>query len=124
VIELIGRLVRRSQRHRREAGRGATAAELAVALELPPLDVERTLKVARGMVSLEQPDEPRAPVVPEAPADGLTAREERVLCMRFGIRLEADPALERLGRQLLQTRKRVRQIERKNAIEPDEPTSS
>ncbi|MDH3474556.1 MAG: hypothetical protein OEM59_12755 [Rhodospirillales bacterium] len=124
MIELIGRLVRVSQRRRREAGRGASAAELADVLDLPPLDVERALKVARGMVSLEQPDDPRAAAVPEAAADGLTAREERVLCMRFGIRLEADPALERLGRQLLQTRKRVRALEQRAAREAKDPEPS
>ncbi len=125
MIEIIGKLVRTSQRMRREFGRGPSAAELAEQLELSLPKVEQALTVAKGMVSMErslaeQPDENAAA---DAGDQGLSPREERVLCMRFGIRLETDPGLERLGRQLLDTRKRIRDLEAKarSQAEDDEP---
>lgn len=124
MIEVISRLVRASQRLRREAGRGATSAELSEQIDLPLAEVEEAVRIAKGMVLLELPaDEQDAEEqeVAKPPAMGFSAREERVLCMRFGIRLESDPALERLGRQLLDTRQRVRELEAKVARDPDEP---
>lgn len=126
MIEVINKLVRASQLSRREAGRGANSAELAETLGLPLDEIEEALRIAKGMVLLELPpdeqeDEEREAAQP--PSEGFTAREERVLCMRFGIRLETDPGLERLGRQLINTRKRVRELEQRAAAEPedDEP---
>ena len=117
MIEIIGKLVRASQRMRREIGRGPSAAELAEQLELSLPKVEQALQVAKGMVSMEQslaePSEDDEAETAGAPDQGLSPREERVLCMRFGIRLESDPGLERLGRQLLDTRKRIRDLESK-----------
>ena len=43
----------------------------------------------------------------------LTAREERVLRMRFGIGMNTDHTLEEVGQQFSVTRERIRQIERK-----------
>ncbi|UAJ11067.1 sigma-70 family RNA polymerase sigma factor [Glacieibacterium megasporae] len=43
----------------------------------------------------------------------LTAREERILRMRFGIGLDRDHTLESVGREFEVTRERVRQIEAK-----------
>lgn len=127
MIDIINRLVRAGQTLRRENGRGASAAELAAALDLPQREVDAAIKVAKGMVLMELPaddqdDEMRNPS--GSPDGGFTAREERVLCMRFGIRLEIDPALERLGRQLLETRKRIRALEEKAARETQDPDAS
>ncbi len=127
MIDVINRLVRAGQTLRRENGRGASAAELAAALDLPRREVDAAIKVAKGMVLMELPaaeqdDEAHDPS--GSPDGGLTAREERVLCMRFGIRLEIDPALERLGRQLLETRKRIRALEEKAARETRDPDAS
>jgi DNA-binding CsgD family transcriptional regulator len=44
---------------------------------------------------------------------GLTAREERVLRMRFGIGMNTDHTLEEVGQQFSVTRERIRQIEAK-----------
>ena len=124
MIEVISRLVRAGQRMRREVGRGATAAELAEQVDLALAEVEEAVRVAKGMVLLELPADEQdveEQEVAKPPAMGFSAREERVLCMRFGIRLESDPALERLGRQLLDTRKRIRELEAKTARDPDEP---
>ena len=43
----------------------------------------------------------------------LTAREEKVLRMRFGIGLSCDYTLEEVGKQFDVTRERIRQIEAK-----------
>jgi RNA polymerase primary sigma factor len=43
----------------------------------------------------------------------LTAREERVLRMRFGIGIKSDHTLEEIGGQFAVTRERIRQIEAK-----------
>ncbi len=43
----------------------------------------------------------------------LTAREERVLRMRFGIGMNTDHTLEEVGQQFSVTRERIRQIEAK-----------
>jgi len=43
----------------------------------------------------------------------LTAREAKVLCMRFGIDMNTDHTLEEVGKQFDVTRERIRQIEAK-----------
>jgi len=43
----------------------------------------------------------------------LTAREERVLRMRFGIGVSSNHTLEEVGQQFSVTRERIRQIEAK-----------
>ena len=44
---------------------------------------------------------------------GLTAREAKVLRMRFGIGMNTDHTLEEVGKQFDVTRERIRQIEAK-----------
>lgn len=44
---------------------------------------------------------------------GLTAREAKVLRMRFGINMNTDHTLEEVGKQFDVTRERIRQIEAK-----------
>ena len=44
---------------------------------------------------------------------GLTAREAKVLSMRFGIDMNTDHTLEEVGKQFDVTRERIRQIEAK-----------
>ena len=45
--------------------------------------------------------------------EGLTARESKVLRMRFGIDMNTDHTLEEVGKQFDVTRERIRQIEAK-----------
>jgi RNA polymerase primary sigma factor len=118
MIGTIHKLVRTSRSRRQKTGKAPDVDELAVRLNLPPRVVAEALKIAKGLVSMERPfGEPaddEAEAAEDARAgrpDALTAREERVLCMRFDIALEADPALEELGRQLLESRKRLREVE-------------
>ena len=140
MIGTIHKLVQTSRTLRQQTGRAPDAEELAVRLNLPRGAVAEALRIAKGLVAMERPfgeaaedeaDEAAGRAVEdpavEDPAaedlaaedlaaddpDTLTAREERVLCMRFDIALETDPALEELGRQLLESRKRLRKAESK-----------
>jgi RNA polymerase primary sigma factor len=54
----------------------------------------------------------------------LTAREERVLRMRFGIGMNADHTLEEVGQQFSVTRERIRQIEAKALRKLKHPSRS
>lgn len=129
MIGAIHRLVRASQKMRQKTGRTPGAGELAERLGMDPAEVREALKIAKGLVSLENPfgDEPGDDPVPATPApEGLTPREERVLCMRFDIAMEADPALERLGQQLLESRERLRKAgdKARRTLKPEDPEAS
>ena len=50
---------------------------------------------------------------PDGVLSGLTAREAKVLRMRFGIDMNTDHTLEEVGKQFDVTRERIRQIEAK-----------
>ena len=56
--------------------------------------------------------------------DGLTAREAKVLRMRFGIDMSNDHTLEEVGRQFDVTRERIRQIETKAIRKLKHPSRS
>ncbi len=53
---------------------------------------------------------------------GLTAREAKVLRMRFGIDMNTDHTLEEVGKQFDSTRERIRQIEAKALRQPRHPS--
>jgi RNA polymerase primary sigma factor len=53
---------------------------------------------------------------------GLTAREAKVLRMRFGIDMNTDHTLEEVGKQFDVTRERIRQIEAKALRKLRHPT--
>jgi len=55
---------------------------------------------------------------------GLTAREAKVLRMRFGIEMNTDHTLEEVGKQFDVTRERIRQIEAKALRKLRHPTRS
>ena len=54
----------------------------------------------------------------------VTAREERVLRMRFGIGMNTDHTLEEVGQQFSVTRERIRQIEAKALRKLKHPSRS
>ncbi len=56
--------------------------------------------------------------------EGLTAREAKVLRMRFGIDMNTDHTLEEVGKQFDVTRERIRQIEAKALRKLRHPTRS
>ena len=56
--------------------------------------------------------------------ESLTAREAKVLRMRFGIDMNTDHTLEEVGKQFDVTRERIRQIEAKALRKLRHPTRS
>ncbi len=138
MIETINKLNRISRILLQRYGRDATPEELAKEMELPEYKVRRILKIAKEPLSMETPvgdDEDSnigdfledinlaSPVdvatkesLKEMTDDllsSLTAREAKVLKMRFGIGMNNDNTLEEVGRQFDVTRERIRQIEAK-----------
>lgn len=138
MIETINKLNRISRQLLQELGREATPEEIAEAMGETEERVRRVLKIAREPVSMETPvgdDEDSSlgdfiedvyAVSPIESAtdeglneatrevlDTLTAREAKVLRMRFGIDMNTDHTLEEVGKQFDVTRERIRQIEAK-----------
>jgi len=138
MIETINKLNRVSRQMLQEMGREPTPEELGERMEMPEDKVRRVLKIAKEPISMETPigdDEDShlgdfiedttigSPVelatgegLREATKDvlgGLTAREAKVLRMRFGINMNTDHTLEEVGKQFDVTRERIRQIEAK-----------
>ncbi len=138
MIETINKLNRISRIMLQEMGREATPEELAERMEMPEDKVRKVLKIAKEPISMETPvgddedshlgdfiedsgsesplDEATAEGLSEATREilsGLTAREAKVLRMRFGIDMNNDHTLEEVGKQFDVTRERIRQIEAK-----------
>ena len=138
MIETINKLNRISRQMLQEKGREPTPEELAVRMEMPEEKVRRVAKIAREPISMETPigddeDSHLGDFIEDAtigsPVDlatgqglkeatrevlgGLTAREAKVLRMRFGIDMNTDHTLEEVGKQFDVTRERIRKIEAK-----------
>ena len=138
MIETINKLNRISRQVLQEMGREATPEELAERMDMPEDKIRKVLKIAKEPISMETPigdDEDShlgdfiedntiiSPVesattfgLQEATRGvlgGLTAREAKVLRMRFGIDMNTDHTLEEVGKQFDVTRERIRQIEAK-----------
>ena len=138
MIETINKLNRISRQMLQEMGREPTPEELGERMEMPEEKVRKVLKIAKEPISMETPigdDEDShlgdfiedgtivSPVesatstgLEESTKDvlaGLTAREAKVLRMRFGIDMNTDHTLEEVGKQFDVTRERIRQIEAK-----------
>ncbi|GAB3477382.1 RNA polymerase sigma factor RpoD [Marinomonas epiphytica] len=138
MIETINKLNRISRQMLQEMGREATPEELAVRMDMPEDKIRKVLKIAKEPISMETPigddeDSHLGDFIEddgaESPIDiatieglrestttvlaGLTAREAKVLRMRFGIDMNTDHTLEEVGKQFDVTRERIRQIEAK-----------
>lgn len=138
MIETINKLNRISRQMLQEMGREPQPEELAVRMEMPEDKIRKVLKIAKEPISMETPigddedshlgdfiedstqespvDSATATSLGEATKDvlaGLTAREAKVLRMRFGIDMNTDHTLEEVGKQFDVTRERIRQIEAK-----------
>ncbi len=149
MIETINKLVRTSRQMLHEIGREPTPEELAEKLSMPLEKVRKVLKIAKEPISLETPIgdeedshlgdfiEDKNAVQPLDAAiqsnlretttrvlSSLTAREERVLRMRFGIGMNTDHTLEEVGQQFSVTRERIRQIEAKALRKLKHPSRS
>jgi len=149
MIETINKLVRTSRQMLHEIGREPMPEELAVKLGMPLEKVRKVLKIAKEPISLETPIgdeedshlgdfiEDKNAILPSDAAiqanlretttrvlASLTAREERVLRMRFGIGMNTDHTLEEVGQQFSVTRERIRQIEAKALRKLKHPSRS
>ena len=138
MIETINKLNRISRQMLQEMGRDPTPEELAKRMEMPEDKVRKVMKIAKEPISMETPigdDEdshlgdfiedtndlspPDAATfeglreATEMVLESLTAREAKVLRMRFGIGMNTDHTLEEVGKQFDVTRERIRQIEAK-----------
>ena len=149
MIETINKLNRISRQMLQEMGREPTPEELGARMDMPEDKVRKVLKIAKEPISMETPigdDEDshlgdfiedntiHSPVdaatgqgLQEATKEvlaGLTAREAKVLRMRFGIDMNTDHTLEEVGKQFDVTRERIRQIEAKALRKLRHPTRS
>ncbi len=149
MIETINKIVRTSRQMLHEIGREPTPEELAEKLAMPLDKVRKVLKIAKEPISLETPIgdeedshlgdfiEDKNAILPIDAAiqsnlretttrvlASLTAREERVLRMRFGIGMNTDHTLEEVGQQFSVTRERIRQIEAKALRKLKHPSRS
>jgi RNA polymerase primary sigma factor len=149
MIETINKIVRTSRQMMHEIGREPTPEELAVKLQMPLDKVRKVMKIAKEPISLETPVgdeedsslgdfiEDKNTIIPLDAAihanlkdtttkilSTLTAREERVLRMRFGIGMNTDHTLEEVGQQFSVTRERIRQIEAKALRKLKHPSRS
>ncbi|MBK8307078.1 MAG: RNA polymerase sigma factor RpoD [Gammaproteobacteria bacterium] len=138
MIETINKLNRISRQMLQEMGREPTPEELGERMEMPEDKIRKVLKIAKEPISMETPigddedshlgdfiedstipspiDSATGEGLREATREvlsGLTAREAKVLRMRFGIDMNTDHTLEEVGKQFDVTRERIRQIEAK-----------
>ena len=138
MVETINRLHRARRRLAQEYGREPTEEEIAEDMQAPPEKVREIIKMSQQPISLqapigEQEDASLGDFVKDAsappPEDGaaqellkeqlqtslalLTARERRVVELRFGLYGGPSRTLQEVGQQLGLTREGVRQIEQK-----------
>ena len=150
MIEHINKVVRVSRRLVQELGREPTPEEIAERLELPVDKIKSILKAAQEPISLDRPIgedddsnlgdfiEDTSVVSPAHSAASamlrdevnevlktLTAREAKVIRLRFGLTEDANPrTLEEVGAFFNVTRERIRQIEAKALRKLRHPTRS
>jgi RNA polymerase primary sigma factor len=136
MVEAVGRLTQVSHRLQQRFGREPVADEIAVEMNITPDKVRQIVGASQQTVSLEMPIgeeedaslgdiiEDRNSVAPADAAsaqilkeevlgmlDGLTARERRVIQLRYGLEDGYSRTLAELGDELGVSRERVRQIE-------------
>ena len=138
MVETINRVSRASHELVQELGREPSSGEIADKLNLPTEKVEEIMRVAQEPISLETPvgeedDSHLGDFIQDEdasePADAatfamlreqlagvlktLTPREEKVLCLRYGLTDGKMHTLEEVGEEFDVTRERIRQIEAK-----------
>jgi RNA polymerase primary sigma factor len=136
VVEKLNKILRSERKLRAELGREPTAAEIGAEVGLPAAEIDQVRRIAQAPVSLEKPvgDEEESEfghfltddtqALPEEAAesnlrretlmqilDTLSARERRVLEMRYGLDGQHPRTLDEVGRTFNVTRERIRQIE-------------
>jgi RNA polymerase primary sigma factor len=149
MIETINKMNRISRQILQETGLEPDPATLAEKMEMPEEKIRKILKISKEPISMETPIgddddshlgdfiEDNATLAPIEAAvyaslrdatkevlESLTAREAKVLRMRFGIEMNTDHTLEEVGKQFDVTRERIRQIEAKALRKLRHPTRS
>ena len=138
MVETINRVSRASHELVQDLGRDPTPSEIAKRLHISTEKVEEIMRVAQEPISLETPvgeeddshlgdfiqDEDASEPVDAATyamlreqlagvLKTLTSREEKVLCLRYGLVDGRMHTLEEVGDEFQVTRERIRQIEAK-----------
>jgi RNA polymerase primary sigma factor len=138
ISESLNRVVRLSRRMAQELGREPSMDEVALESGMTPEIVDRLIKISAQPISLESPlgeegdsslgdlIEDKETISPQELAlaatlrlaleetlDTLTARERRVMHLRYGIIDGQERTLAEIGGRLGVTRERIRQIEAK-----------
>ena len=138
MVETINKLIRVQRQLLQELGREPYPEEIAEKMGLPVERVREIQKISQEPVSLETPigeeedshlgdfiQDDNVPVPAEAAAftllkeqlvevlGTLTKREQKVLCLRFGLEDGRARTLEEVGKEFDVTRERIRQIEAK-----------
>ncbi len=137
MIESINKLIRTSRAMVQELGHEPSPEEIAERMDMSPAKVRKIMKIAQKPISLETPigeegDSHLGDFIEdgtnESPVDAvvsnnlreqttgvlssLSAREEQVLRLRFGMG-GSEHTLEEVGQKFAVTRERIRQIESK-----------
>ena len=138
MVETIHKLGRVSRQLSQELGKDPTPEQIAVEMNMPVDKVREIMKISQDPVSLETPvgeeedshigdfiPDDDAPAPSESAAaillreqlmevlETLTAREQKVLRLRFGLDDGCQRTLEEVGKEFSVTRERIRQIEAK-----------
>ncbi len=136
MFEMVNKVIRTSRQLVQQLGREPTPEEIAKCMDIPVAKVRKVLKMAQVAISLETPIgeegdshlgdfiEDRAVISPAEAVINvklkdqtaqvlrtLTAREEKVIKMRFGLEDGSEHTLEEVGQSFAVTRERIRQIE-------------
>ena len=138
MIESINKVIRTSRVLIQKYGREPTCEEIAKEMDLSVTKVRKTLKISQHPISLETPigeegDSHLGDFIEDqgviSPSEAvininlkdqtagvlqtLTAREEQIIRLRFGIGDGSERTLEEVGQVFSVTRERIRQIEAK-----------
>ena len=149
MVETINKLIRVQRQLLQELGREPYPEEIAEKMGLPVERVREIQKISQEPVSLETPigeeedshlgdfiQDDNVPVPAEAAAftllkeqlvevlGTLTEREQKVLCLRFGLEDGRARTLEEVGKEFDVTRERIRQIEAKALRKLGHPSRS
>jgi RNA polymerase primary sigma factor len=137
MMEFYNRVTKVSREITQILGREPTNEEIAQKLEVPLKKVEEVFRAIQDPIALQTPvgdedteledfigdknspspfsdaEKSEASEYVQKVLRTLSAKEEKVIRMRFGIGVDRDHTLEEVGRHLSITRERVRQIEAK-----------
>jgi RNA polymerase primary sigma factor len=137
MMEFYNRVTKASRELTQQLGREPTNEEIAQKLVVPTRKVEEVFRAIQDPIALQTPvgdedteledfigdknspspysdaEKTEASEQIQKVLKTLTAKEEMVIRMRFGIGADRDHTLEEVGRHLSITRERVRQIEAK-----------